>query len=423
MRNLLGVLLLLSASLAQAEIIVNAGPWNGGVPRNGAIIWVDTANGSYTHITNCVCAGITYDRANNRLFAIEYHNAKFFEPHDIFEIDIETGNKTVIGTIQIPAYNGIKSLAYDADNNIFYVANWWGDFLWRYNPVTGVTSKGPRTNERYVESLSFNSDNGLLYAARRSSVNNPLPGSPDTYILDNGIISIDPANGAVVSLPISAEMSAWSIQWDSVVGGTGYAYAFSEIAINPATNELYVDWPHLRAFNLDTFAERAVGFDAKGINDGGIELFPATAVAVDIDPWSDANEIKTLPQTLLPVAVLSTSIADGDSADFDATQIEPASVQFGPDAAPNVAATFITDIDGDADDDVIFGFRPLDAGITCQQSGPEEYEIWLDHDGAVVEDAMIAGATYAGERFGGSDFIVPKVADASQFCETESCHP
>ena len=330
---------------------------------------------------------------------------------------------TTIGTINIWRYSSTQSLAYDAANNIFYLANWWGDWLWVYDPDTGVLTRGPWTGERYITSLTFNPNNGLLYGARRTVVDNPPPGSqPDTVILDNGIISINPANGAVVSLPITTEMHDISVVWDSVLGGTGIAYAFEAIAYDPDTNELYIDHPRIRAINLDTFAERPVGWKAYRIHDDGIELSPAEAIDIDIVPWSDENLMPILPDRLTIVALLTTSISDGDSVDFDATQADPDSLRFGPDGAPNIPASpFMMDVDNDLDIDAVFGFYPTDTGISCQQEY-DDYDgqnyVWLSET-----HAMVVGQTYSGEHFGGGDFIEADSSIDGQHCEQDSCHP
>jgi len=56
----------------------------------------------------------------------------------------------------------------------------------------------------------------------------------------------------------------------------------------------------------------------------------------------------------------------GDASDFDATQVDPASVPLGAGEASKVAATpFLADLDGDANNDEAFGFTMQDTGIVC----------------------------------------------------------
>ncbi|MFL5311550.1 MAG: hypothetical protein ACJ79H_13960 [Myxococcales bacterium] len=109
-------------------------------------------------------------------------------------------------------------------------------------------------------------------------------------------------------------------------------------------------------------------------------------VAIDIKPGSTTNPFNCLqPQTVLPVAILS-------SADFDATDVDVSTVRFGPsgtEAAPLTGA-HVEDVDGDGRADLVLQFREGDAGLSfiCFDSG-----------------ALLSGTTTGGEHFRGSDFL------------------
>ncbi|MDP6150432.1 MAG: hypothetical protein QGH46_04275 [Gammaproteobacteria bacterium] len=127
---------------------------------------------------------------------------------------------------------------------------------------------------------------------------------------------------------------------------------------------------------------------------------PVTQVEIDVDPWDAANEVKPNENYGLPVAIMTTSTADGDAADFDALQADPDWLRLGPSGAPNVAIPGPGDFDSDGDSDVAFGFRVEESGILCGDTG-----------------ATLTGFTYSGVPIEGSDTIT------TMECQTSACHP
>jgi hypothetical protein len=79
-------------------------------------------------------------------------------------------------------------------------------------------------------------------------------------------------------------------------------------------------------------------------------------VAIDVDPWSSANEIRPASNNLFPVAVLG-------AADFDATQVDESTVKVGVGGAPNIAIPWIADLAGDAETDFMLAFKTQATGI------------------------------------------------------------
>jgi lysophospholipase L1-like esterase len=154
------------------------------------------------------------------------------------------------------------------------------------------------------------------------------------------------------------------------------------------------DGLHLNALGV---ARMALGVD---LLIGEIRSRPLQ-IDIDIDPWNDANEVRPDDDYLLTVAVVSSSISAGGTIDFDAMQIDPASLKFGLDDAPNVVVQpIVRDLNGDSLSDVVIGFRMEETGIQCE-------------DTSVVLD----GETYSGDVFKGTDFIT------TVECETGGCHP
>ncbi len=79
---------------------------------------------------------------------------------------------------------------------------------------------------------------------------------------------------------------------------------------------------------------------------------------IDIKPGSDPNSINPDSRGVIPVAIL------GDP-DFDVSEIDPATVTFGPDAAPPGHRVMIhyEDVNEDGLLDVLFHFRTQETGI------------------------------------------------------------
>ncbi len=74
-------------------------------------------------------------------------------------------------------------------------------------------------------------------------------------------------------------------------------------------------------------------------------------VPIDIKPGSFPNSINPDKNGVIPVAILGT-------ATFDATQVDPDTVQFGPDGATKMhKKAHLEDVDGDGDTDMVLHFR------------------------------------------------------------------
>ena len=88
-------------------------------------------------------------------------------------------------------------------------------------------------------------------------------------------------------------------------------------------------------------------------------------VDIDVDPFNAANEVRPNDDYQVTVGVLGMSTADGDPVDLDATQVDPASLKFGPAETPNALPPVIGDLDNDTHNDLLVGFSMLDSGIAC----------------------------------------------------------
>ncbi|MEN8005732.1 MAG: LamG-like jellyroll fold domain-containing protein [Candidatus Krumholzibacteriota bacterium] len=117
---------------------------------------------------------------------------------------------------------------------------------------------------------------------------------------------------------------------------------------------------------------------------------PATIdVGIDVKPDSDENRVNCNPHAnhVVPVALLTT-------AEFDATNVDHATVLFGPAETAEAHANLKgpvrheTDVDGDGDLDLLFHFRVPDSGIQCGDT-----------------KVSLTGETYDGQPISGADMI------------------
>jgi hypothetical protein len=144
------------------------------------------------------------------------------------------------------------------------------------------------------------------------------------------------------------------------------------------------DWLNLQEVRFEVYSSGVVGgFDTLSITvdniNANVVSIPAVTVEIDVDPFSEDNEILPDSNRRILVAILGTSIADGDSVDFDVTDIDPASLKFGPGEAPTPWWPWeISDVDGDGDiDDVAYGFSTAASGIGCSEEPDNSAEVTL----------------------------------------------
>jgi alkaline phosphatase D len=162
-------------------------------------------------------------------------------------------------------------------------------------------------------------------------------------------------------------------------------------------NGLCGDWsegwkPDGAGYGLVTVSPSAVLLQAK--DEAGTVQYALTvplagpvSVTIDIAPGNDDNPINPYSNNYTVVAILSTNTAAGEPLDFDALQVAPASVRFGPGKA--VAFTSQSrDEDRDGDTDLVLYIRIPDMGIACGDT-----------------ETSLSGETYAGQRITGTDNI------------------
>ncbi len=111
-----------------------------------------------------------------------------------------------------------------------------------------------------------------------------------------------------------------------------------------------------------------------GIPTGNANLF-------SLDPSSDPDAINPNSKDVIAVAVLG-------SVNFDATQVDFSTTQFGPDKASPVHDGHVEDVNDDDFFDMVFHFNTQDTGISCGDT-----------------EARLSGETFGGDTFTGTNSV------------------
>jgi hypothetical protein len=138
-----------------------------------------------------------------------------------------------------------------------------------------------------------------------------------------------------------------------------------------------------KAGNSSVFADASDGLNFPyAITVGTCPVRRIVVAEIDIKPGSSANTITPNSKGVIPVAILTT-------ATFDATTINPLSVEFGPSGATEAHGQgHIEDVNQDGEPDLVLHFRTQDTGIQCGDTS-----------------ASLTGQTVGGEPIEGSDAI------------------
>jgi len=124
-----------------------------------------------------------------------------------------------------------------------------------------------------------------------------------------------------------------------------------------------------------TFIDYQVGMDYRAPKS-------SVVISIDIKPGGNRNSINLKSKGVVPVAILTTET-------FDATTVDPLSVEFGPAGAMEAHGKgHIEDVDGDSYLDLVLHFKTQATGIECGDA-----------------TASLTGETFGGQAIEGSDSI------------------
>ncbi len=296
-----------------------------------------------------------------------YHWTGYPASNALFErIDLDTLSVTNIPLSGF-ATNEIYSATYDPVIGAFLTSD-------ISRNLAAVTTDGFRiyvgTTNRWVRGLAF--------------VGSSLYGGHNSLIPVDELYKIDPANGDFLSTtPVTL---------------AGYNVAsFSAQATNPDTGEL---WALLIVLELHKKTRILVTIDPatgvateKGIMPAGSGFSslafvpdPVIQVEIDIKPGDDLNPINPDSKGVIPVAIFST-------ADFDATMIDPATVELaGAEVAVRGQGKIMAHEEDVNDDGLV--------DLVCQL---ETESLGEDID---FGELCLTGETDSGEKIKGCDFIV-----------------
>jgi hypothetical protein len=196
-------------------------------------------------------------------------------------------------------------------------------------------------------------------------------------------------------------------QSDNSATGAGAAYVFTRDGTGVWSQENYVkasntdagDWYGATVALLGetlVVGARLEDSAATGIDgDQGNTAFNGTVVEVfalvgiptgnanlfSLDPSSDPDAFNPNSKDVIAVAVLG-------SMNFDATQVDFSTAQFGPDKASPVHDGHVEDVNDDDFFDMVLHFNTQDTGIDCGYS-----------------EARLSGETFGGEAFTGTNSV------------------
>jgi len=257
-------------------------------------------------------------------------------------------------------YDDVLDVTWTKNPNINSFMNWdesvaWADSLSFYDGVRDVTWDDWR-----LPSMDVNGDNTIVNCVSATEL----------ACRDNELGYMYHQNGVTPSSNVLFSIIPYAYFWSSteyVPDGDGaWYFGFNNGSQNSGykTSSLY----------------------AWAVRDGDVAAIP---VEIDVDPWSSANKVKPHSNDSIVVAVMGGSIATGDATDFDVSQVDPDSLKLGVGEAPNIALNpLYGDYDNDTNTDAVFIFKTQETKISCFDS-----------------DVTLAGATFGGVPFAGTDMI------------------
>jgi hypothetical protein len=269
------------------------------------------------------------------------------------------------------------------------------NIVFQYGPY-GASNGAPGSIQGVDNTGQGGPDQGNVVLAKFSNYNDPAQAS--RYIQANTYQVQKITAGDVGSL--------WRFTYDAKIGNLeadSSASAFIQtiapvtffqtaIVSNDSTN-LPDTWG---TYTLDLFITPFLegnsllfGFSATSTNYNGSAVFydnlsfaKVLLVTIDIKPDSQINNINPGSKGVIAVSVLT-------SEDFDALQVDPDTVLFGPAGAAKAhTQAHVEDVDNDGDMDLQLHFKTQETGIQCGET-----------------EATLSGNTWGGAPIMGTDSV------------------
>lgn len=293
----------------------------------------------------------------------------------LLQVDPATGAGTPLGPSQGELIGG---LAYGPEGTLFGTSFQ----LFQLDPQTAAVTVVGNLGLR-VAGLSFSPD-GVLYGLE-------LAGGAAGSVPER-LVRIDPATAAVEVVGTTSQdigiVGDIMFTADGRLRGTGRGGSLGNVFydLDPETAQVS---------NVRTAS--AGPPQGLGLVDP-FEVPPPVVVLdveIDVKPGSDPNSIEcNRPQAVISVAILSTRTSAGEPLDFDATDVDHATVTF--EGASEVHVNRGTgeplrheeDVDGDGDVDLVLHFELGDTDLTCSST-----------------EGTLQGETFDGTLITGSDAV------------------
>lgn len=257
-----------------------------------------------------------------------------------------------------------------------------GDNDGQLDAYFGVYNWGGVSNQ----AVSINASTGIENWSQNIGGN-----STSTPAVHAGKVFIGSDDGNLYALNASDGSIAWAFQTGAAVWSAPAVSGDNKVCFGSRDHIIYCVDENSGSliWSYDTSASRihsspAISDDMLfiGNENGKVYAFGAKRVEIDIKPGSDPNGVNPKSKGVIPVAILSN---DG----FDATEVDPSTVTFGPGSATMAHKKAHTkDVDGDGDTDLVLHFKTADSGISCGDT-----------------EAKLKGQTYGGVPIIGVDAI------------------
>jgi hypothetical protein len=203
-----------------------------------------------------------------------------------------------------------------------------------------------------------------------------------------------PISGLDAMLTLESELPSFSL----VLIDFGFGLLIDGIAYDGHSNEGFgggeLYWHYwTRSDALDLWSFSAIGAGDRLLSDGAWDGWvygsglpprdPSLLVEIDVKPGSEPNAINLFSRGVIPVAILGTDT-------FDAGDVDPDTLTFGPDQAAPIHSPgpHFDDINGDGFEDLVAHFATAETGIAFD-----------------AVEACVSGETLGGNPFEGCDDI------------------